>query len=141
MRTHRWFLLVLIAPLAQGAEPVELGLDAAVTLAVERAPEVIGSQAGVDAAEALADSAGRLPDPSLIVGIDNLPVSGPDAYSTARDFMTMRKVGVMQEFPRREKRELQHQRALAPVSSVGCKVRRASSDRRAVESRIHACAV
>ncbi len=113
MRMRRWFLVALMAPLAHGAHPGELGLDAAVALAVERAPEVIGGQAGVDAAEALADSAGRLPDPSLIVGIDNLPVSGPDAYSTTRDFMTMRKIGVMQEFPRREKRELQHQRALA----------------------------
>jgi outer membrane protein TolC len=74
---------------------------------------VAAGTAGVDSARALADSAGRLPDPALIVGIENLPVSGPDAYSTTRDFMTMRKVGVMQTFRAREKRNLQHARAEA----------------------------
>jgi outer membrane protein TolC len=86
-------------------------LDAAVQAALERAPQVLGATAGVEAARSLAESAGRLPDPSLIIGIDNLPVTGSEAYSTTRDFMTMRKVGVMQQFPRAEKRRLQHRRA------------------------------
>jgi outer membrane protein TolC len=56
-----------------------------------------------------------LPDPELVVGIDNLPVNGSDAYSTTSDFMTMRKVGVMQEFPARTKRKLERQLASAEV--------------------------
>ena len=63
----------------------------------------------------LAASAGRLPDPALVVGVDNLPVEGPDAWSTTADFMTMRNVGLMQEFPRREKRRLERERAAAGV--------------------------
>jgi outer membrane protein TolC len=119
---HRWILLMACAaPAAFAADPVSLSLETAVSVALERAPEITGGRAGVEAAQALIESAGRLPDPSLIVGVENLPVNGPDAYSTSRDFMTMRKVGVMQAFPRREKRELQHQRALADSD-------RASSD-------------
>ncbi len=113
MRMYRSFWLFFISPLAFASEGQPFSLDAAVERALARAPQVTASQAGVEAAQALATSAGRLPDPSLIVGIDNLPVNGPDAYSTTADFMTMRKVGVVQQFPRAEKRRLQHARAQA----------------------------
>src|SRR5690349_13286947 len=112
----RWFYLfpvLLLTSRVIAATDEPLTLDAAVQHAIERAPQVAAGNAGVESARALADSAGRLPDPALIVGIENLPVSGPDAYSTTRDFMTMRKAGVMQSFPTREKRHLQHERAEA----------------------------
>jgi cobalt-zinc-cadmium efflux system outer membrane protein len=83
--------------------------------ALQLAPQVAARVASIDAAQSRTVSAGRLPDPQLIVGIDNLPVSGPDAYSTTADFMTMRKVGVAQSVPRSEKRHLQQQRARAEV--------------------------
>lgn len=60
----------------------------------------------VTAARELAVAAGQLPDPVLKIGIDNLPVSGPDRYSLTNDFMTMRRVGVMQEITRTDKRLL-----------------------------------
>src|SRR5687767_8270136 len=98
MPWHRLLLLLFWAgPLATADEP--LTLDAAVERALQSAPRVSAGIANLDATQALTVSAGRLPDPELIVGLDNLPVTGPDAYSTTRDFMTMRKVGVMQEFP------------------------------------------
>jgi outer membrane protein TolC len=56
-------------------------------------------------------SAGQLPDPVLRLGVDNLPVTGPDSYSLTNDFMTMRRIGVMQEFPREEKRRLRSERS------------------------------
>src|SRR6185295_3254125 len=49
-------------------------------------------------------------DPVLRFGIDNLPINGPDQFSVTNDFMTMRRVGVMQEFTRSDKRELRAQR-------------------------------
>jgi outer membrane protein TolC len=58
----------------------------------------------------MAVAAGQLPDPTLKFGIDNLPVTGPDRFSLTRDFMTMRRIGVMQELTRGEKRELRAQR-------------------------------
>jgi outer membrane protein TolC len=51
-------------------------------------------------------AARQLPDPVLRFGIDNLPIDGPDQFSVGRDFMTMRRIGVMQEFTRSEKRQL-----------------------------------
>jgi outer membrane protein TolC len=46
------------------------------------------------------------PDPKLKLGVINVPTSGADAYSLGQDFMTMRMIGVMQEFPREEKLRL-----------------------------------
>jgi outer membrane protein, heavy metal efflux system len=116
MPWHRLLLLLLLgaSPLSVcAAEP--LSLEAAVERALEIAPQVNSRTANFDAMQALAVSAGRLPDPELVVGIDNLPVNGPDAYSTTRDFMTMRKIGVMQEFPAAAKRKLERQLASAEV--------------------------
>jgi hypothetical protein len=45
-----------------------------------------------------------MPDPVLKLGLNNLPIDGPDRYSVTRDFMTMRSVGVMQELTRADKR-------------------------------------
>lgn len=111
MPWHRLLLLLLGAvPLcARAAEP--LTLEAAVERALETAPQVGARTANLEAMQALTVSAGRLPDPELVVGVDNLPVNGSDAYSTTRDFMTMRKVGVMQQFPAPTKRRLQRQLA------------------------------
>ncbi len=116
MSVRRLLLLVLCAASACAHADEELSLDAAVRRALEIAPQVSAQAANLEAMQALTVSAGRLPDPELIVGIDNLPVTGSDAYSTTRDFMTMRKVGVMQEFPAAAKRKLQHQRAEAEAN-------------------------
>ena len=58
----------------------------------------------------MAHAAGQLPDPVLRLGIDNLPIEGPDQFNLTRDFMTMSRVGVMQEFTRSEKRRLRVER-------------------------------
>jgi outer membrane protein TolC len=82
-----------------------LSLADAVTLVVREAPTLVASTEQVEAARQAATPAGALPDPKLLLGIDNLPVDGPDQYSFSRDFMTMQRIGVMQEFPSRAKRE------------------------------------
>ncbi len=52
------------------------------------------------------ERAGSLPDPVLSLGIANLPVSGEMAWRSQADAMTMRTIGVMQEFPNGTKRKL-----------------------------------
>ena len=116
MRWPGFVSILLLGPLSASAADEPLSLEAAVEQALQVAPQVNARAASVDAAQSLATSAGRLPDPELIIGIDNLPVNGADAYSTTSDFMTMRKVGVMQEFPRARKRRLQHDFAEAEAS-------------------------
>jgi outer membrane protein TolC len=122
MPSLRVLALVLLWPLGAAADERTLTLDEAVEQALQQAPQVNAQTSGVDAAQALAVSAGRLPDPKLVFGLDNLPVTGPDAYSTTDDFMTMRKVGVMQEFPRAAKRRLQHDRAEAEADLAGAEL-------------------
>ena len=111
-------LLLLVAATVQAAYAADdaLTLKDAVALAMRNAPQVAASQAAIEGEQAMALSAGRLPDPELVAGVDNLPTNGPDAYSLGNDFMTMRKVGVMQSFPSGPKREAQRRRAAASVS-------------------------
>jgi len=111
MRGSICLLLLIASPLPCAAERPELPLYEAVAYAVVTAPEVAAGEEAAAAMRDLAVSAGRLPDPALIVGVENLPVEGPDAWSTSADFMTMTKVGLMQEFPNRQKRRLERERA------------------------------
>lgn len=93
-----------------------LALDEAVQIALAESPQLAVPAAALEAATAANISAGRLPDPELIFGVDNLPVEGPERYSLTDDSMTMRKVGVMQTFPNGRKRASQRERATAAVS-------------------------
>jgi outer membrane protein, heavy metal efflux system len=115
MPRHRLLLLLLGALSLNARANQPLSLEAAVERALEIAPQIGAGTANVEGMQASAVSAGRLPDPEVIVGIDNLPVTGADAYSTTRDFMTMRKAGVMQEFPAAAKRRAQRELAGARV--------------------------
>ncbi len=108
-------LLLLVAMTTQAADDA-LGVDEAVALAVRNAPQVTAKAAALDGARAMNLASGRLPDPELVMGVDNLPTNGPDAYSLGNDFMTMRKVGVMQSFPNGRKRAAERLQAQASVS-------------------------
>lgn len=106
---HRVALAFVAAFLAtQSAAPLAeapLTLGEAQLRAVERSRQLVGQDSAVTAAREMAIAAGQLPDPVATLGINNLPVNGPEAWSLTQDFMTMRSVGVMQEFTRAEKRE------------------------------------
>lgn len=91
-------------PLAAFAATHALTLPEAVRLASERAPMLDARRAGVSAAQEESARAGALPDPMLTVGIDNLPVTGSDAFDTQIDAMTMKKIGLRQEIPSQAKR-------------------------------------
>ncbi len=112
VRTCRRIFWVLgLWPIMVAADDRALSLEEAVDRALQQAPRVAASAAGLDAAVARAPSAGRLPDPELVSGVDNLPVDTAERFSFTRDFMTMRKIGVIQSLPSREKRRLQSERA------------------------------
>ncbi|HSE12523.1 MAG TPA: TolC family protein [Rudaea sp.] len=107
-------LALIGAPLAAaGAEPQPLPLLEAVRLADADSPAIAARRAATDSAEDAIGPAGALPDPQLIAGLENVPANGPDAFTLNSDFMTMRKIGVMQEVPRGEKRRLRTERARA----------------------------
>lgn len=87
-----------------------LTLSNAQQLAVTRSRQLIAQDMAVTASREMAVAAGQLPDPIVKAGIDNLPVSGPDRGSLTGDFMTMRRIGVMQELTRNDKRQLRTER-------------------------------
>jgi outer membrane protein TolC len=78
--------------------------------AIERSRQLSAQDSAALASREMAVSAGQLPDPVLRFGIDNLPINGPDQFSVGNDFMTQRRIGVMQEFTRSEKRQLRAER-------------------------------
>src|SRR3954463_16387613 len=111
MHGFRNFLLyaaLALVMLPAAAQP--LSLQEAQRRALERSRQLAAQDSAVLAFRELAVAAGQLPDPTLKFGIDNLPVTGPDRFSLTNDFMTMRRIGVMQELTRGEKRELRGQR-------------------------------
>jgi outer membrane protein TolC len=91
--------------LARGVVAQPLSLDRALDIARARSQAVVAQDAAATAARELAVAAGQLPDPTITVGINNLPVTGPEKFSVTDDFMTMRSIGVMQEFTREGKRK------------------------------------
>ena len=105
--------LIACAGAAAAADAPTLSLEEAVHRAEQQAPSLRARQAALESSSSAIGPAGQLPDPELVAGIDNLPVTTADAFNPTRDFMTMRKVGVMQTFTRREKREWRTQRAQA----------------------------
>lgn len=116
-----WFRSLLILSLLSGstgaiADP--LSFNAALTLAERSSADIEAQSAGLEAARSAARAAGTLPDPKLAVGVDNLPVTGPDRWSVDRDFMTMRKIGVMQDFPSSSKRRAEAATANAAVDEA-----------------------
>ena len=102
---------VLLALSRVAAADPPLSLAETLKIAVARSQQIVSQRAMADAAREMVVPAGELPDPKLKVGVENVPTDGSDAWSLTRDFMTMSKVGLMQEFPREEKRRLKSQRA------------------------------
>lgn len=104
--------LLLALPLAAGAA---LSFDEAARLALDQAPALAAQRSALAGAQAMLPAAATLPDPRLIVGLDNLPVTGPDRFSTTADSMTMQRLGLMQEVPNAARREARAAGAQARV--------------------------
>lgn len=114
-RAAHWLTFILLANVAAaqggavaGGEPLTLG-DAQ-RRALDLSDRLAAEDAVVAAYRDTAAAAGTLPDPILKLGIDNLPVDGDDRFSVTRDFMTMRRIGIAQEFTRGDKRRLRAER-------------------------------
>lgn len=104
-----FFGLSLAAPAALAADG-PLTLAEAVRIAAGQSRQLAAQDAAITAAREMSVSAGQLPDPVLRLGVENLPADGADRFSATRDFMTMRRIGVTQEFTREEKRRLRSER-------------------------------
>jgi outer membrane protein TolC len=100
-----------------------LTLDEALRQAEREAPSLAAQAAQVEASRNSAIPAGALPDPKLLLGLQNVPIEGDNRGRFDREPMTMQMVGVMQEVPNRAKR-----RARVDVARAG--VERATLEQR-----------
>lgn len=107
----RWFAAVVLCMSSAIAVADGLSFDQALQLALRQSAEIKAETARVEAARQAQEPADALPDPTLILGLDNVPVEGPDRYSLSSDFMTMQRIGLTQRFPNRSKREARAQAA------------------------------
>jgi len=115
---------VTLLALAAGPVAAEgLSFEAALQAAEANTPQLQARRAAVASATEAAPAADALPDPKAFVGLDNLPIDGPDRFSTSRDFMTMQKIGLMQDFPNGGKRQAQADAAQAQVSQAQAQLR------------------
>ncbi len=92
-----------------------LTLDEALIQAELEAPSLVAQAAQLEAARSNAIPAGELPDPKLLLGLQNVPVEGDNRGKFNAEPMTMQVVGVMQDVPNRDKRRARVEVARAGV--------------------------
>lgn len=114
-----------LLPILSGAAP--LTFDQALELAVQRSESARAARAGVTSAAEAARAASQLPDPVLRVGVDNLPISGTDRFSS-RDSMTMKRIGISQEWLSAEKRAARQAAADAMIGREGAAVQATAAE-------------
>lgn len=125
------FVTIAFSPLLVMAQsPAPLSLPEALQLAQARSPQLAARSAAIRAAESLIVSAGQRPDPQLGIGVENLPINGADAFSVGREFMTMRKIGISQQFTRAEKLHAREAKAVAERQREQAKLLSAETDLR-----------
>lgn len=93
-----WVLACAVG-LAPAAHAQDLSFAEALERAARDGPTITARSAALEAANRSIGPAGALPDPELLLAIENAPATGPDRYRLDRDEMTMQRVGVMQEMP------------------------------------------
>ena len=106
-----WLFVMATLTVAATARTQALTLEEALKIGETQSPRLAAQRHALNAAEQQTGRAGELPDPKLRLGIENLPVSGPDAWRTNSDSMTTRAIGLMQEFPGSGKRSARSARA------------------------------
>jgi cobalt-zinc-cadmium efflux system outer membrane protein len=121
-------LAAALLPCLVAAAP--LTLETALDLAVQRSESARAARAGVTSASEAARAAGQLPDPMLRAGVDNLPATGGDRFSTTRDSMTMKRVGISQEWLSSDKRAARQAAAEASVAREGIQSQTAVAETR-----------
>ena len=95
-----------------------LTLSETVALVSQDQPLLAALASQEQAALEAAHAERRLPDPKLAFGLENLPVTGDDAFRVGPEDMTMVTIGVMQDVVTRAKREAASERMSAEAARL-----------------------
>lgn len=82
-----------------------LTFDQALQAALQDSAEIRAMSSRVESAREGQIPAAALPDPTLVLGLDNVPIEGDDRYSLSSERMTMQRIGLTQRFPNQGKRQ------------------------------------
>ena len=102
-------LIGLTANAKPGAQT--LSIADALRAGEAQAPRLAAQRFALTAAEYQIGRGGELPDPKLSLGLQNLPITGQGRFRYDSDFMTMRWIGIAQDFPNDAKRAARNARA------------------------------
>ncbi|UNM22456.1 TolC family protein [Pseudomonas sp. ArH3a] len=114
---------LVVGVLTWPAQASALTLDDALRLAQNNAPSLTAETAKLHAATQAAIPAGELPDPKLVVGLQNFPVGGPNRGTLYGDDMTEQMIGIQQQVPSRDKRKARIELADATVERTAAEGR------------------
>lgn len=114
---------LVVGVLAWPAWASALTLDDALRLAQNNAPSLAAESAKLQAATQAAIPAGELPDPKLVVGLQNFPIGGPNRGTLYGDDMTEQMIGIQQQVPSRDKRKARIELADATVERTAAEGR------------------
>jgi len=132
------FTSAVVAVLAAGLSfnVQALSLADAQRLALQEQAQLTALAAEVRAARADAVAAAQLPDPSLSLGLINLPFDNADPWSADAERMTMSRIGLMQRVVRGDKRRLaaERDRRMADLSEARLAAQRAAIRRQSGEA-------
>lgn len=121
-QSHKWgrqlCAIACLFSIYSYANAQPLSLEIALKQAEQNAPILKANNAQIESAEYMVLASGILPNPKVFVGLDNYPVSGDAAWSVTQEGMTMQKIGIMQDFPNRAKRQAEVELAKAELGSA-----------------------
>ena len=107
-----------------------LSLDTAIQLALQRSEATRAARASALGAVEASRAAAQLPDPTLRIGVDNLPATGRDRFHTAHDSMTMKRIGISQEWLSADKRAARQAAANATLDRETAQIQAATAEAR-----------
>ncbi len=93
-------------PVAAPADAAPLTLTEVQRLALQEQPSLQAEAATIRGLREQSVAAAQLPDPQLVAGMMQTPVTGADRFSLREDNFAALSVGIAQEFPRGVKRRL-----------------------------------
>ncbi|MFC0402138.1 TolC family protein [Paraburkholderia rhizosphaerae] len=97
---------VMFATPAAWAQGTGMTLNEALQVAQDRSSSIEATQAAVRGDSAVVVKAGQLPNPTLKLSVEDLPINGSKAFTIGQDDFTMRGIGIEQEWVSSSKRRL-----------------------------------
>lgn len=98
--------LVMFASRVAYSQDEGMSLDAALQIATSRSSSIQAAQASVRGNSDVVVKAGQLPNPTLKLSVEDLPINGQQAFTIGQDNFTMRGIGIEQEWVSADKRRL-----------------------------------